>query len=267
MEVDVPIRLRTHQVWSGDGKSGKTKTATILKKELEKVGVTLYHLDLDLMRGVNHYPGCKNIKLGNLSDVFNFQRNAHQMHKDGQLDRAVLLIDPLNPIFEWHAEDVINMYGSDNFISDKRVKFEGKELTALTAYYKICKEFIADIESWFPFVISVIHLKRSELGGEKDKVLYDSFQLYGQLRQYMHHKTDGAMMFSSTRDIEGKFTTYINKSEPHILNSLGMREDPEFALVKTADDLVKYYVDFLPKQFDYLKKEREKLINPEGVTT
>ena len=259
METSVPIRLRYHHIWSGDGKGGKSKTGTLLKKKLAEKGITLFHLDLDLERGLDHYPDAKNIKIGSLDTLYKFQKNAYTMYKNGQLENAVLMIDPLNPIFDWIGEDITKIYGTDNFISDKRVKFEGKDLSALNAFYMKCKEFILDIERWFPFIISVIHLKKSELGSESDKVLYDSFQLYGQMRQWMHHKTCGSMMFSSTRSIDGIHTTHINKVPAHILSSNGMREDPEFASVKTGDDLVEYYAEFLPKQFKYLADERAKL--------
>ncbi len=264
METSKPIIQRYHHIWVGPGKSGKTATAVRLKKALEKVGVTLYHLDLDLARGVDHYPNAKNIKLVDLAGVYKFMQAANNMAATGQLNNAVLLIDPLNPIFNWIVESTMLAFGSDNFIADKRIKMtgQGPEMNALTAFYAQAKGIIADLEKMFPFIISVIHLKRDLISkGPKDEgiLLRDQLDLYGQMRNWMHYKTDGSIMFGSNMDIEGNFTTTINKADPTIMNSLGMRNDPDLHKVANSDQLIDYYVDWLPKQFEYLKSEREKL--------
>ena len=265
METSIPMVLRKHHVWTGSSKCGKTKTATILKRELEKVGVTLYHLDLDLARGVDHYPNSKNIKLTKLSDVYAFMRNAETMYSKGELKNAVLLIDPLNPIFDWMVTATIEAYGSDNFIADTRIRHGDKELNALSSFYMQAKDFIANMEKWFPFVISVIHLKRSEIAkaptkeGDTPKVFYDSFALYGQMRGYMMHKVDGSILFGSIMDVEKNFITTINKAQPHVINGLGMRDDPELHIVDNSEKLIKYYCTWLPKQIEYLEEQRVKL--------
>lgn len=265
METSVPIILRKHHIITGNGKVGKTDTVTKLKVALAEKGITLYHLDLDLERGVDHYPNARNIKIGSMADIYTFQKNAYEMHSKGLLSKAVLVLDPLNPIFEWMAEETIQAYGSDNFIADKRMKFEGVELNALSAFYTKCKTFIQELESWFPFMMSVIHLKRSEImkedsEGKKTSVLYDSYQLYGQMRSYMHHKTDGAIMFGSKKDLQtGEFITTINQAQANVMNSLGMRKDPELQAVTNSDELIDYYVKILPIQFDYLIKRNKEL--------